>query len=937
MVRPPALPDLGQHLRRPRRRAGVVVGRQGGPPRRRRRGDAGRRRPTSRCPTARPAWVDGGPRTPLAARPSAVVHSESVDLGRLAVVPPRGRAARRPGRPTSSPPSPTAAARPGSSPRPARARPGCSPSACATSTSTAATSRRRVLAVAYNKQAQLEMEARTTDFRPRVRTLNSLGLWVLAEHRGGVAARARRARGAAARSTSLLPGRRQRRANTDPDRPVRRGADVDPPRPPRPRGGRGVARRRPGPRRAVPGVPPPARRARRRRLRRADLRRRRGAARRRRRSAARCSARAATSSSTSSRTSRRPTCCCVRLLAAARRSTCSASATTTSASTATPAPTRRSSSTTSGCSPAPSPHPLTVNYRCPVEVVDGARTLLGYNHRRVAKQIDAGPASDTTAGALRVVEHGRDDGADGAGRRRARAGSTSRASTPSSIAVLARVNSLLLAPHVALHEAGVPVVVGAAPRRARAHRHARRPRLPAHRRRRPTAMAAGDIVEILRRPTRGLPQWFPERLRAAVAVDARPARGARRPGAGQGRRQGAAPRRRPAASCVDAGRAGTTRDVLEAVRDDVGLGAAMSLLDRTGGGQGSSHLDDLDGLLGVADLHPDPAGFEPWLRAAFQREADPARRHAVDDPPGEGPGVGPRRRVRRHRRHRAAPPGRGRRGGAPRAARRHHPRPPPRRRARRPHPPAARSSPSSPARHRSRRRTPVRDGRRRDAAPRRADDRRRRRHRGRAGPRASRCPAATRAPIEEVDGRSALVRAGVGRHAARPLRRAGRARRPAGAARRADRAVGRRGRRPRRRCGRGAPSARSADGVPAYVVVNDKHLRGIALARPTTPAELVGLRRHRPGQARALRRRDPRRARTLPAQLSRTVPITALHVHSGQGGEELFATVDIRRWLTTSSRRRANRGFPRRPSWPLRPQRPGIYAPQDAERGSLPK
>ena len=27
--------------------------------------------------------------------------------------------------------------------------------------------------------------------------------------------------------------------------------------------------------------------------------------------------------------------------------------------------------------------------------------------------------------------------------------------------------------------------------------------------------------------------------------------------------------------------------------------------------------------------------------------------------------------------------------------------------------------------------------------------------------------------------------------------------------------------------------------VPAYVVVNDKHLRGIALARPSTPADLV--------------------------------------------------------------------------------------------------
>ena len=45
--------------------------------------------------------------------------------------------------------------------------------------------------------------------------------------------------------------------------------------------------------------------------------------------------------------------------------------------------------------------------------------------------------------------------------------------------------------------------------------------------------------------------------------------------------------------------------------------------DRTGGGQGSSHLDDIDGLLGVADLHPDPGGFEPWLRAVFRRETAP--------------------------------------------------------------------------------------------------------------------------------------------------------------------------------------------------------------------------------------------------------------------------------------------------------------------------
>ena len=79
-----------------------------------------------------------------------------------------------------------------------------------------------VLAVAYNKQAQLEMEARTTDFRPRVRTLNSLGLWVLAEHRGGSPPvvdepEVRRL------VDSLIPGKRQRRSNTDPIGPYVEG------------------------------------------------------------------------------------------------------------------------------------------------------------------------------------------------------------------------------------------------------------------------------------------------------------------------------------------------------------------------------------------------------------------------------------------------------------------------------------------------------------------------------------------------------------------------------------------------------------------------------------------------------------------------------------------------------------------------------------------
>lgn len=137
----------------------------------------------------------------------------------------------------------------------------------------------------------------------------------------------------------------------------------------------------------------------------------------------------------------------------------------------------------------------------------------------------------------------------------------------------------------------------------------------------PTAMDPGDIVEILRRPTRGLPQWFPDRLarRSTWTVDQL------RAIADQVPEKDAAKVLRLADDLhivTDAGRAGTTRHVLEAVRDDIGLGSAMSLLDRTGGGQGSSHLDDLEGLLGVADLHPDLDGFEAWLRQSFQHEAD---------------------------------------------------------------------------------------------------------------------------------------------------------------------------------------------------------------------------------------------------------------------------------------------------------------------------
>ena len=48
----------------------------------------------------------------------------------------------------------------------------------------------------------------------------------------------------------------------------------------------------------------------------------------------------------------------------------------------------------------------------------------------------------------------------------------------------------------------------------------------------------------------------------------------------------------------------------------------MEMLDGSKGSEGTaSHLDDLEGLIQVADLHDDPAGFEPWLRASLEASA----------------------------------------------------------------------------------------------------------------------------------------------------------------------------------------------------------------------------------------------------------------------------------------------------------------------------
>jgi DNA helicase-2/ATP-dependent DNA helicase PcrA len=271
--------------------------------------------------------------------------------------------------------------------------------------------------------------------------------------------------------------------------------------------------------------------------------------------------------------------------------------------------------------PTAAHHALDVNYRCSPAVVDAAVHLLGYNRARIPKSIRAGrvagrpgdfeirrpPEGEAAAAAVAFVHQWQEEGVPSA-----------------QIALLARVNSLLLAPHIALVEAGL--LVNSALRPEVLERTGLRAALAYLRIAvaEDGELAQRDLVEILRRPSRGLPPWFPDRLRRRT-------------------RWRIADLRRLAAAVPDrqsdkvaglvrdldtlrraAGAGASTSRLLSIVGDEIGLGQAMGLLDRSRGGEGASHLDDLQALAQVARLHEEATTFERWLRNRFTPAHDPA-------------------------------------------------------------------------------------------------------------------------------------------------------------------------------------------------------------------------------------------------------------------------------------------------------------------------
>ncbi len=255
---------------------------------------------------------------------------------------------------------------------------------------------------------------------------------------------------------------------------------------------------------------------------------------------------------------------------------------------------------------------LEVNHRCPVAVVESADRLLQRNRVRVEKSILPGHEAPAGDDRLTVTTHAAEAGARTlveAVKARLDAGVR-----PPDLAVLTRVNSLLLAPAVALGRAGVPVWAPIGPEileRTGVAAALAWLRIAED----PGAVDPADFSTVARRPSRGFPRWIDKWLGRCHSIQ------------DVGRIAGRIDDERVASKvgdlAADLDRAAdldgpTTRRVLEFVRDEVGLGGAMSLLDGSKGGQSAaSHLDDLEALLQVADLHPDLAGFDSWLHESL--------------------------------------------------------------------------------------------------------------------------------------------------------------------------------------------------------------------------------------------------------------------------------------------------------------------------------
>jgi DNA helicase II / ATP-dependent DNA helicase PcrA len=261
-------------------------------------------------------------------------------------------------------------------------------------------------------------------------------------------------------------------------------------------------------------------------------------------------------------------------------------------------------------------HPLHTNYRCPADVVDVVDRLLRHNGRRVPKVIRSGRATGTGptvpggSPGWSAVSVADPVGATADAVRQR----ITDGSAPADVAVLTRVNSLLAPVQVALGMHGIAVSGGVGSEFV--DRTAVRSTL-AWMRLGLGLWSSGDLTEALRRPSRPLhpnvANWVAEQ-HDGDALGRLAERLTNERDAQRVREFGADIDR--VRELVASG--GTTVDVVSFVRDAIGLGNAVQTLDMNRHGMNrAAQNDDLTALGQLAALHPEVPGFERWLRDAL--------------------------------------------------------------------------------------------------------------------------------------------------------------------------------------------------------------------------------------------------------------------------------------------------------------------------------
>ena len=264
-------------------------------------------------------------------------------------------------------------------------------------------------------------------------------------------------------------------------------------------------------------------------------------------------------------------------------------------------------------------HALEVNYRSPHAVVDSAVALLGNNRRRVPKTIRA--PGEPRSGAMRILES--PGSATTSETVSIITGWVSEGVSPSGVAVLARVNSALLPVLAGLDEARIPLNSRIAP--GLLERTVMRAtmawiRLALN----PEEMWRQDLLEAARRPSRRINRLSSELVPAGMPVTlgglARLARGL------EGRQAAAwSGWIDDIGRVVEVATAGKSSAVLDELVDNVGLGGAADLLDR---GRTrvdrAAHSDDLVALRRTAVIYPELGDFEDRLRALLNRHSRPS-------------------------------------------------------------------------------------------------------------------------------------------------------------------------------------------------------------------------------------------------------------------------------------------------------------------------